>query len=190
MKKLLLATLLPLCLASCGVGGGGGDGDGGSEFVGAARVSLTASPKSIDTRDRTQISVTIKNVIDTGVILKIRYPNKLSYAVNTAKLRLESEDDGRTIDPSFNGDNDDTTYLVFFLARSLFGDVPSGNEDVSEPATLKLELIGVDRLRDGKIEIDADVNDPTIDDAVEFDVNSPAFEAESEASIEVSESRN
>ena len=186
LRTTFLSCLMTLCLTSCGGGGGGNN----STFVGAADVSLTVSPNSIDSHDRTQVKVRITNVIDTGILLKVRYPSKLSYAVNTAKLQLDSEQDGRQVDPSFNGPSGSKTYLVFFLSRSSFGDVSSGSgsETVSEPATLTFELIGDGRLADGLIEVDADVNDPTIPDSTEFNVSDPQFEPQSDASIEVKES--
>ena len=60
----------------------------------------------------------------------------------------------------------------------------------ANPAELTLELTGNSRLKDGSVEVDADVNDPGIPDDQEFDVNQPQFEAESDASIEVAQSRN
>ncbi len=187
MKHLILFAFTSLVLMTTGCLGGGGGGD--SEFVGAAQISLRTSPGTIDTRDRTQVRINISKVIDTGIILKIRYSNKLNYAINTSKLKIESEDEGTSVAPAHNVTNDGTTYLVYFLPRSAFGDSES-DEDMSEKGTLTLELIGTDRLRDGIIEADADVNDPTISDDVEFDINSPAFEGETEASITVNESRS
>lgn len=187
MKRTYLTILLAL-LCGCGSGGGGG-GDG--EFVGAAKVNLTVSPDSIDTHDRAKVTIKIKNVIDTGILLKVRFPEELSYAVNTAKLKIDTEDTADTVSPSHNQTNNDTTYLVFFLNRDQFGDMEGDNgESISEPSTLTFELIGDAKLNNGTIEVDADVNDPTIDDSIEFDINEPAFDPESEASISVKESRS
>ena len=187
LSSIVIPVALSLMTVGCGTGGGGGGGD---NFIGAAEINLTASPNSIDTKDRTQVKVRIAKVIDTGILLKIRFPSKLTYAVNTSMIQLQSEDQGRPSEPSFSGSNNDYSYLVYFMPRSAFGDLPQTSEDTSEPATLTFELIGNGRISDGKIEADADVNDPTIDDSVEFDVTAPAFEAETDASIEVSQTKN
>lgn len=179
-----LRYLFIFCLLTIGCGGGGGGSDA---FVGAARVSMTIAPSTIDSHDRARVTIEIENVIDTGIILKIRYSDKLLYADNTAKLFLEGDTDGKQLTPAFNGADGNKTYLVFFLARSQFGDVSSNgsSEDPSTPATLTFELIGQSKLVDGTVEVDPDVNDPTIPDSTEFDVNNPQFEAEADAGLSV-----
>jgi hypothetical protein len=184
--KYSLLVVIVLLVSACG----GGGGSGGGSFAGAARISLTTSPNSIDTDDRTQVSIKISDVIDSGVVLKIRYPNKLSYAASTARLKLDTEDTFTSIEPNFTGERNDYKYLVFMLSRDLFGDTSDDEEIESDPGTLTLQLIGNARLRDGSIEADADVNDPQIPDNEEFDINNPKFEAEAEASIEVTQSRD
>jgi hypothetical protein len=182
-----VVSLSALALLGCGSGGGS---DGG--FVGAARINLSVSPDVIDTNDRARVSIDIEDVIDTGIVLKVRYSTKLAYAVNTAKLKVRSEDSSTVITPTIMDQTSNWKYLVFFLPRSLFGDLnddSSSDQIQSEPATLTLELIGKGRLADGIIEGDADVNDPTIPDGEEFNIQSPGFEAETEASIQVRQSR-
>ncbi len=178
-------------LWGCG-SGGGGSGDGGG-FVGAAKINLTVSPGTIDTSDRARVTIKINNVIDTGIVLKVRYSTKLSYAANTAKLKLDSEDTSVAIEPNVTAETNNWKYLVFFLARSQFGDAVTDTTDAdetpSDPATLTFEIIGKGRLSDGVVEGDADVNDPTITDSEEFNIESPGFEAETEASIQVQQSR-
>lgn len=187
MNKFAYSVLVAAALLVSACGGGGG---GGGSFAGAARITLRASPNSIDTGDRTQVSINISDVIDSGVVLKIRYPNKLSYAPNTARLKVDSEDVYTNLEPNFAQERNDSKYLVFMLPRDLFGDFSQDEEIRSEPATLTLQLVGNARLRDGRIEADADVNDLQVPDNEEFDINNPKFEAESEATIEVTQSRD
>jgi hypothetical protein len=186
--NILFKVALIVCLVtltSCGSGGGGG-----GSFSGAAQIRLTTSPNTIDTDDRTQVTVRISRVIDSGVVLKVRYSNRLSFAANTARLKLISDETFTNVEPNFTGERNDWKYLVFMLPRSMFGDFSSDEEIESETAELTLQLIGNSRLNDGRIEADADVNDPSIPDNEEFDINNPKFEAESEASIVVTQSRD
>ena len=180
-----IATSLFASLAlGCGGGGGGGD-----SFVGAAEVNLTVSPNSIDTNDRARVTIRIKNVIDNGILLKVRFSPKLSYAVNTSKLKLDNEDTTTPSEPTVTAESSSWKYLVFFLSRAQFGDTSNGSstsdQTASEPASLTFEIIGNGKLVDGIIEADADVNDPTVPDSQEFNVSSPGFESQSDASIQV-----
>ena len=180
----MFTSLIPLLLAltSCG-GGGGGSGD---SFVGAASINMSLSPNTIDTNDRARVSIRIENVIDTGILLKVRYSPKISFAAGTAELKLDTEDLATKVVPSVMAETSDYKYLVFFLGRNQFGDVPADGETLlSTPATLTFEITGDKKLTDGKIEADADVNDPAIPDATEFNINKPGLEPTTDASINV-----
>lgn len=173
MKKNI-ASLLILSLsfltASCGGGGGGG-----SDFVGAATVNISASPTRIDTADRTEITVNISEINENGIALKIRSPEGLQYVPDSAILieQGSSIDVSPTVNTSANGKR----YLVFYITRDILGKDAQG--------TLSLFLVGRTETESGKVEVDADVDDPLIGNDVEFDVNSPAFAAADEVSVEV-----
>ena len=139
---LIATTVLCTSLFGCGGGGGallGGGGGNGDEFVGAATVNIRVSPNSIDAGDRAQVKIQIKNVIETGILLKVRYPTKLSYANKTARIKLDSDDVSTALDPNVTGETTDWKYLVFFLPRSAFGDLPDvGDDTPSEPRGVDL----------------------------------------------------
>lgn len=178
MKKIsigLLILILTLPLIGCSGGGGG------SDFIGAADVSISASPNQIDSQDRTRVRVDISRVNEEGILLKIRYLRGLTYAPSTSRLVVGSDESG--IEPSINTEIEGDVYLVYFLSAALFNVT---SDDEGDSGTLTLELIGISTVNEGSIEVDADVDDPLVENTVEFDPNDPAFEAESSASIEVS----
>jgi len=185
MKKHLFLTSLAISLSSlvCACGGGGGGGD--SAFVGAATVNISAQPSVIDSGDRTLLSINIGDVHENGIALKIRYPSGLRYVPASAVLLVhEGEED---VTPTVNAisEDDDATYLVFYLSQSLFRS--SGEEYNGEQGTLKLQLEGREAVQNGRVEIDADVDDPQESNSSEFDLSNPEFAAESEAFIRVVE---
>lgn len=185
MKSSFFASLLVLSsafLISCDSGGSDESGPGSS---GAAEVSITASPKKIDVQDRTMVRLSLADVNRNGIVVKIRFPSRLEYVAGTSYLKVDQED--RDVNPDVSVQDGSKRYLVFFFPRSYFGDVPdSEDEDEgSERGELRLELVGRERLSNGSIEVDVDVDDPTIDNSVEFSLDNTAFQAESDASIEV-----
>jgi len=151
-------------------GGGGGGG-----FIGAAIVSINLSPSVIDTGDRTQIETWISEVHENGIILKFRYPAGLTYVRDTAIL--EANEQQLDIGPAKNVASGNYRYLVFFFTREQFGEDNYGK--------LTFQLEGKAVVADGKVEVDADVDDPLIDNSVEFDPRNPEFVAEDEAGIKV-----
>jgi hypothetical protein len=170
-KISLVVSVFTLC--SCGVGGGGG---GGSDFVGAAETSVEASPSTIDTGDRTEVKIDISDVHPNGIVLKVRIPKGLSYVPSSAFLTLD--DDPIDIGPKKNVTKDNYVYLVFFLTQAQFGDDGQGR--------ISFQLVGNSSLEDGKIDVDADVNDPLKNDDTEFNASNPTFEPEASTDIEVS----
>jgi hypothetical protein len=68
-------------------------------------------------------------------------------------------------------------YLVFFLTRDAFG-----NDDSGE---LVLKLRAKEVLDSGKVELDIDIDDPSIPNDQEFSVQNPQFEAEKNITIRV-----
>ena len=164
-----MILLIILLSTACG---GGGSSQG---FVGAATVKITAEPNKIDTGDRMQLTVILEDVSENNIILKIRYPESLKYVLSSSFLNIDSE----TLDvsPAFNLNDDGKNYLVYFLAASIFNETSKGE--------LTLQLEGISLLEKGEVEVDADVDDPLINNNVEFDVSQPEFAAESSSDIEV-----
>lgn len=180
--RVLIFLFSSLFIISCNSGGGDDAGPGSS---GAAEVSVTTSPKTIDVQDRTMTRIRLADVNRNGIVVKIRFPSKLEYVSGTSYLKVEEED--RDVNPDVSVQDGSKRYLVFFFPRSYFGDVPdSEDEDEgSETGELRLELVGRERLSSGTIEVDVDVDDPTIPNSSEFTLDNTAFQAESDASIEV-----
>lgn len=175
MKKLLLSSVFCslLCLPLQGCGGGGGGG--GDDFIGAANITLEAKPGKIDTGDRTLVTIQIRDIHPNGILLKVRMPKGLAYVPNTSFLNVG--DNQVDVGPDKNVTKDSKTFLVFFLDPSDFNPEDSGE--------LTFQLVGNEAVTEGLIEVDADVNDPLVNDDNEFSANTPEFGAEDSVDIEV-----
>lgn len=161
--------VLPFFMAGCGGGGGG------SSFVGAAIITIDATPSRIDVGDRTQITIRISDVHPDGIALKIRFPSDLNYVANTSILNVDDDeiDTGPTVNETVNS----VTYLVYYFPQRLFG-----NDNLG---TLQLELVANDSVESDRIEVDADVDDPDQSNQTEFDPENPRFEDDDSTRIEV-----
>ncbi len=172
-RAIALGCVL-LTAASCG----SGSGDGDSSFIGAAVVSISTSPKVIDTGDRTKVQVTIDDVHPDGIALKIFYPHGLEYVENSAVLKID--DSTVNVPPAVNRSAGSTlrsgTYLVFFFPANLFSE---------GRGILNFELEASDIVQRGEIAVDADVDDPLIENPGEFDIENPEFGAEDAVEISV-----
>ena len=167
----LVFALLLCLIGGCG-GGGGGNGD---DFIGAGVVSISASPSRIDAGDRTRVTVEIRDAHPDGVALKVFFPAGLIYVPNSSRLYVDDAD--QSVTPALNRESHSGVYLVYYFTQRIFGDQNRG--------TLTFELEGTSRVRDDHIGADIDVDDPLIDNAEEFDINNPQYEAETETGIEV-----
>ncbi len=175
MKKILFRAIV-LSVALFGLSGcGGGGGGGGDDFVGAALVAISAQPTQIDSGGRTRVTCEIQEVHQNGIALKFRFPQGISYVRETAFLEVN----GQQIDisPNYYLSSGSSRYLVFFLSRDIFGEDNYGK--------VTFELRGDSEVKDGRIEVDADVDDPFIANSAEFDVNNPEFGYEDQVKIEV-----
>lgn len=178
MKKLLTYGIYStfiyaaLFLIACG---GGSSGEGG--FVGAGRVELTASPTSIDVGDRMEVKVRLQDVSEDGVIVKIKYADGLEYVLNSASLEVDSND--LDVGPAVNMLKNKEVFLVFYFGQDLFDDTATG--------TLTFQLEGTDRVSNGEIEVDLDVDDPLIANTEEFDIENPEFQVEDAVGVNVEE---
>ena len=166
----ILILLVSLFLNFCGGGGGGGV----SSAPDPAHVTIDANPSSIDSGDRTAVTVDIYDVNDLGISLKIRYPTGLDYVVSSAHLEI----DGQTysaIPAGSEQSSSEYSYLVFYFSKSVFGD---------ESGRLSLFLQGNGAV-DGQVQVDVDLDDPTLSNSSEFTVTDPKFNAQDAAGIEV-----
>ena len=169
ITTIFFASVLTLAIA-CGGGGGGG------EFTGAARVSLRISDSYIDSGERILVQVRLSEINDLGIIVKVRYPSGLSYVPNTSFLVLNNDAE-IDIGPTNNQTVSGTTYLVYFLSKSIFSR--------SDDGELEFILEGVGEVIDGTIEVDVDLDNPDVSNSSEFDSSNPNFTGEVEAGIEV-----
>lgn len=170
-KKIVAVAALAALVSGCGGGGGGG----GDSFVGAALVSLSISPSEIDAGDRTRVSIEISEVHPDGISLKLKFPDGLRYVLGSSELLVDGDDLDAT--PTVNAEKEQDAYLVYYFPQERFGENLRGE--------LTLELEGVNSVNDGEIEVDADVDDPAISNAIEFDIENPEFQAEDLAQIRV-----
>jgi len=159
------------------VGCGGGGGGGG--YAGSGRVDLSLEPNRIDVGDRTRISVQISEVNPDGALLKLHIPDALSYVSNTGVLSVGGQDFDVAPDIDVLGDSQDR-YLVFFFLQSDFGDGRSGR--------LRLELQADASVADGYIEVDIDVDDPDVNNLLEFSIDDPRFQVDQAKQIIVEDS--
>ena len=184
MRKLPhLLSFLGIFAAALTVVGCGGGGGGGDDFVGAALVSIRLQPNVIDTGDRTLVTTAVGAIHQNGIALKFRFPTGLQYVSGSATLEVDDQEIDLT--PTFNqtDSNDRYSYVVFFLKQALFA--PAGESYDGQFGNITFQLEGVSSVSSGEVAVDPDVNDPKQPDAAEFDVNSPEFEAEDQADIEV-----
>lgn len=178
-----IAVASCLAMSTVGCGGGGGSSD---SFVGAAVISLDLTPSQIDSGDRTQVTTNISEVHPNGIALKYRFPEGILYVPDSAEVQVNQRK--VTLTPTVNvfASKENATYLVFYLPQSLFRN--PGEEYNGGSGTVVLQLEGRAAVRDGEVEVDADVDDPLEDNSSEFNVDNPEFSAEDSASITVSES--
>lgn len=179
----LTALLAALFSATALLGCGGGGGDGESDFSGASTTSLNLTPSEIDSGDRALIEMSVGDVHENGIALKLRYPEGLVYVPSSAKIIVDDKETALT--PLINQVTPDkeSVYLVFYLRQKSFK--RPGEDYNGEPATIQLQLAGKSAVRDGLVEVDTDVDDPAIVDAQEFNIASPEFLADDQASISV-----
>lgn len=171
LSHFLATAVVTLPLLSCGGGGGGGD----DSFVGAAIVAISASPTEIDTGDRTLVSTEVIEVNEDGIALKFRFPTELNYVPASARLLVDNNDEDAS--PDVMTDVDDSTFLVFYLSENDFGSNGEGR--------LEFQLEAQDELSNQEIEVDADVDDPLIENDEEFDPENPEFGAEDSVIVDV-----
>jgi hypothetical protein len=170
--RSIIATALLVGLAACGGGSSGGD-----DFIGAGRVSLEVSPTTIDVGDRMLATVRLEDAIEDGVQLKVRFPNGLGYVPESGSLSNSTQRERDSIDPDVNVETAGVVYLVFFLDTAVLDE--NGDGDI------QFQLVGRDRVLEGQVAVDVDVDDPLIDNEIEFDLERPEFQVEASRNIAV-----
>ena len=163
MRNILVAAAL--FLVGCGSGGGGDD-----DFVGAGNLTLSVTPRQVDTGDQILVKVNVTEVHAQGVALKVRYPSELSYVADTSFLTIGDSELDIAPNVEIASENNLDTYLIYFLNSPAF--IQNGGE-------LTVQLRADSILDEGEIEVDADINTDA------FDVSNPQFTAQDSASIEV-----
>jgi hypothetical protein len=170
------ATAIACVIFSFGLVACGSDGDNPFKS-GTAYVSIETDPENIDVGDKTFVRVRIDDIKEDKFFLKIRFPIGLEYLERTSYIEIDGRDESRNPDKIFVGAEDDRNYLVYFLSKEELGD--------EHDTTISFDLVGRGRVSSGKIEVDADLDDPSINNNEEVTAESPLFGAETEAFIQV-----
>jgi hypothetical protein len=184
MRASLLTTVLLISLSTLSLTGcGGGGGDGSTDYAGAANVSLSVSPSSLDSGDRAFVRTEVSEVHPNGIALKFRYPAGLAYVAKSGAITVGEK--RSTLKPIINSVTSDegSVYLVFYLSQKLFR--RSGQTYSGEPGTIEFQLVGKSAVHDGLVEVDADVDDPNVANTAEFNLAKPEFLPEDQQSITV-----
>lgn len=126
------------------------------------------------------VKVYLEDVHQDGILLKVRTPTELNYHSESAILtqasdffRIRPIERGR----GRVGDERNYNYLVFSLPRTLF--------DLENEAELTFEMTADGVVEEGLIEVDADINNPLIEDRDEFQFSNPDFTPEDFVEISV-----
>jgi hypothetical protein len=171
LSKVVLCLLTSSLLASSCGGGGGGESD-----LGPAIPQIRASPLRLDSGNDTRVSVDLNSISSDDILVKFRFPRGLRYVRNSA--RIFAGKSSKSIAPSVLAlDFEQGGIMAFRVSRAL------RNEE--QYARIEFRFRGVERVEKGTIEVDVDLNDPTLSDAIEFSFAQPRFTAESETQIEV-----
>lgn len=163
--KYVISCIALITAIGCG-GGGGGSGSA----QGAAAVDIKISPTKIDVGDRTTITIEIASIHESGILLKVKFPEGLRYVKSSSFLKVDGAEvdvtprDTVTVSP----DN----YVTFAFPKSTFREEDYG--------VLKLELTGVSAVTKGRVQVDPDVNY-----ALAFSGTDPKFQEEAEAEVTV-----
>ena len=168
------AVCLLIAVCSCGIGPSNDD-EGDSSEGDPAQISLTVSPTIIDSGDRMDVYVTVSDLTQDDIAVKVRFPKQLSYVYDSSSLTINET----IYDASPLSDDTDSTYryLVYYFNREDFE--PQGE------GVLYFSLDGESDVASGTIGIDSDFDDSQVDDRYEFDVANPQFDAQAEIQIRV-----
>ncbi len=171
--SVVLAMLCIVTLSHCGGGGGGGEDN--AELHGA-NADVDLDPSQIKIGDRTLVRAILWEVASSGVLVKIRYPEALSYIDGTALVKVGDSRTGITpvIGPR---KSKNWIYLVYLITRDSVGDDNYGE--------LFLQLRGVILNSAADVEVDLDLHNPALDPDEEFRVREPFYSAEDSTRVEI-----
>ena len=172
LTSFILALTSLVLLSSCGGSSGGGD-----DFFGAGRTAIQVTPNRIDVGDRMRVRVWLEDAIEDGVALKIRFPDALDYVPDTGALITHRDDRTVPRDPDVDVKINGVNYLVWYITVNQL--------DENRDGLIEFQLVGRDRVREGKVAVDADVIDPLVDIEDQFDPEDPEFQVEASDWIEV-----
>jgi hypothetical protein len=181
IPRYVTSLAIASTIALLGCGGGGGSDD--PAFVGAANVTIRGTPSTIDSGDRALVQAEVSEVHENGISLKFRFAESLRYVPESALLLINNKE--IELAPTVNkvSEEENLVYLVFYLKRSQF--TKPGQKYQGEGGEVRIQLEGLKALDEGKIEIDADVDDPAESNSVEFSLDDPEFVAADETYIRV-----
>jgi len=185
MSLQIRKQLLSVIVGSLGVVGSlgllagcGSDNKNDSPVAsGTAFVDINANPDSLSVGDATLIVARVDDVKDDAIILKIRFPTGMSYLPDSSYIEVNGEDIARAPDIVFTSQSERRNYVVYFLNRAEIDD--------EDNTRVSLQLVGNSRVTDGRVEIDADLDNPIIANDREFTSDNPLFDAEADTFIEV-----
>lgn len=163
-------------LSGCGGGGGGGNATEGNP----ASVTISISPQKIDSGDRVNAVVRLRDiqVFDfNGIIIKVLFPSSLDYVDDSAALELPESTNFRFSPTTENADESD--FLLFYVDTD---DIDPNDRR----ADISFLLEGTARLAKSTVSVDVDAADE--DNRDSFDATSPQFTALSSTTIEVIDS--
>ncbi|RIL09039.1 MAG: hypothetical protein DCC75_07490 [Proteobacteria bacterium] len=167
MLRLILITasiFLSAWIAGCG------GGSSNSFSSGAARVEIDADPRKVDVGDRVEVNLNIEDVDEAGVIIKIRFPNELTYIEDSSIFYVDDEELERSPD-SIHTSNDNY-FLIYRISEEDNGE--------NNRSTLVFDLRADDSKKEANLAVDPDINSNT-----PFDPDNPEFESEIEVEIEI-----
>ena len=165
---IIVAALLAL---SCG----GSETGFHRSDKGPADLRVSAIPSVIDTGEQIEVRVHVSDIAAGGIMLKLRVPLGLRWVDNSTFLQAGS----RIYEFAPQTVESDTghTYLVFFFTPFSFNGAIAGE--------LVNTFFGQQEVSSGFVEVDADPDDPEVEDWEEFDIAAPLFTAQDRASIQV-----
>jgi len=176
VEKMIRVTCLAclfalLLMPACGSDADFDDDDQGAAFF----VDVSVEPSHIDSGDRTTVRINFGNLQDPAVAIKVRFPEQLSYVDRSGYFVIGGEvfrdvpDDGGTASPY--------SFVVFYFRTAELSLDPTGE--------LVFELEGFSDIRDGKVGVDIDIDNPDISNLEEFSISDPRFDALAEDDIQV-----
>ena len=162
LQLISCISIFALLFSGCGGGGGNSSSD---PSVTPAYVNLDVVPKNLDAGDKTTVIVYVQDINPDGIFLKIRTPLSVLYVNNSGFLEIDGQD--QNLDPDFYQADATYNYLVYRLPAA---SIPPGKE-----GKIIVQYQAIAAVAAGMVAVDADYNDPDINDAVEFDVKNPLF---------------